>query len=773
MARVLAAALLLVPLLMWLNGHGERASERLFTESGRPRVAREATVSLWDEDKRVARLAAGSITETAPHRYSLDGIEDAVFYRRYDPYVDMSAPGAEWDDRRETLRFFGPFVATTRDDIRLETTTALWTRRSKILLLPEDVTVTTEDVTMDGRLLVFATEEDRFVLLGPWSARLVSGRDAPEIRDGAASYDTEEAVLHARRIPPEVTGWDPAIQTARREPYFREHVMGTGPIRVQPRVVSGEWVIRADDVVVEARRGVARMEGDLSLEDEGQKTLAAEGAEYWWDPGYLTLEGKVDWRDEGRVATADRGFVDRREDLVRLEGGVVLSFPEPVLEDGDSPVLAAERLEVLDEPDRFVATGGFAWHEPPTVVSARELVYHPDDDRLAVEGDVVYDREDTMVMAPSLRLSPERARFVGTGRVAAGPLEAIATEITVDRDTEGVSMRGVEGTLDGRPLSAAQADRADPDGPWRLRDARLEAGDGLRVEGGEVVADPDASTGTATRDALIAAGEVVVRGATISFGWDPGTATCSSSCRFGDGTWEGPVDGLTARGEEDFEAGAFSLGREGWLDAEGEVTLRGASLTARGTDWGLDAPAIDHPDWTVEGEVGTLPADGTSLLILGSVVVTDADGRRAVGERWTWEEESDEVVLEGDPRIEGEDDVMEVARLVRVDGDWRGAGPVSWRHSKDGRETLMTADSVREVRGGYRFLGPVEMRHDEVSVRAAEARVRTEAGLILFSGAVEVVLENGTRAEGDEFVFDLDTGTGVLQGSTGGEIVVD
>lgn len=772
----LAALAGLALLLAALNARGRRAADAIFVSSGRPRIAHNASVSLWDADRRVARLGAASITETEPHQYRLTGLRDAVFYRRYDPYVDLEAPGADYHDRRETLRFAGPLIATTRDGITAKSGEALWTRRSALLLFPGEVVVETDEVEIDARAVIFATNEDRIALAGAWEASLLGSADAPALSGGVATYDTEEAVLKAWRHEYGAPPWDPAVETARREAFFRAAGLAPAARGQSPTATSGEWSLTANEITAEARRGVARLAGAVEIEDSGAeegRTLAAQNGEFWWEPGYLTLEEQVrmDWK--GRVATAESGFLDRDEDLLRLDGTVVVAFGKAVLEEGEAPILSAGRLEVTRDPDHFAASGGFAWYEPPTTVSGQQLGYRPDEDRITLEGDVLYDRGDTRVLAPALRLTPARARFVGSGRVEAGALAANAADAELDRAGGGVVLRGVSGALDGRPLEAVRAERADEGAPWRLRDATINPGAGLDLSGTEITADPATASGTASRGASLRAGKVTVSAPLLTFSWDPVAAACPAACAFADGTWAGGGERVDAWAADRFTVTTFSLAREEWLGAEGEVVVSGAALDAEGGVWALATPLLTHPEWEVAGAAGSMPDDGTSLEIVGGVAVRDfAAERIAFGERWRWQEESDEIVLEGMPRIEGADHDITIGRLVRREGLWEGAGPVAYRHQGE-EETRMTAERVREEEGGYRFLGPVAMRRGDLLVEASEARVMTAAGLILFSGAVEVVLENGSQIQGDRFTFDLDAGTGVLEGGVGGEIIVD
>ncbi|MCH7493916.1 hypothetical protein IIA16_04310, partial [bacterium] len=757
-------------LIIALDARGREAADALFVPSGRPRVAHDVTVSLWDSDRRVARLGAATITETAPHEYHMEGLRDAVFYRRYDPYVDLEALGAEYHDRRETLRFHGPLTATTRDGITARSLTALWTRRSGLLLFPREVLVETEEVRIDANTVLFVTDEDRIALAGAWEASLLGSENAPSMSGGVATYDTKEAVLRAWRHEYGDPPWDPAVEVARREVFFRTAGLAPAARGSSPVAISGDWRLSAHEISASARRGVARLSGEVSIQDgEGEegRRLEADSAEYWWEPGYLSLEGQVrmDWK--GRVATADRGFLDRDKDLLRLEGSVIVAFSGPVLEGAEPPILSAGRLEITRHPDHFAATGGFAWYEPPTTVSGQSLGYQPDEERITLEGDVLYDRGDTRILAPALRLTPSRARFVGAGRVEAGALRADAADAELDRLTGGVILRGVEGSLDGRPLSAARASRDAEDSPWRLRDASLRPGEGLAIEAGEIIADPATFSGTASRGAVLRAGKVVVSGPLISFSWQPVGAVCPADCTFSDGVWAGGGAKVQAWAADRFTVTAFSLARQGWLGADGEVTVSGASLEANNGVWALSLPILRHPEWSVVGASGAMPDDGSSLDIVGGVAVRDVEGSRtAYGERWRWDEESDEIVLDGVPRIEGDDYAMTVGTLWRKNGRWEGSGPVSWRHRGE-EETSLAAVAVREEAVGYRFLGPVTMRRGDLLVEAAEARVMTEAGLILFSGAVKVVLENGSRLEGDRFTFDLDAGTGVLEGGVG------
>ncbi|MBC8514818.1 hypothetical protein H8D30_03045 [bacterium] len=758
--------------IAWGNDVGADAVLDLFQPGGSPRMARVISVSLWDDNKKVAKLDAQTVVERGTNQFDLEGIENALFYRHYEPYVTLSAPGAIYDDAAESLQFRGPFTATTTDGIVATSESALWTRRSRILAFPRPVSIATDDVLIEGTRILFDTEDDRVVMTGPWHILLRAGTNRPSLSGGGAIYNTQEKVLLVREVVELGEVWDPAIATAKREPLFR----ALGPMAPpgRPHLRSRDWDLGATLFTVDVLSGGARMTGGMDIGLGGQddrESLTAPRGEFWWEAGYADLEGPVVWDKGVRHAEGDRAFLDRDKDEVRLEGNVTLFPGEGVLENEGEPYLSAGKTEIESDPEIFRASEGFIWEEGMTLVAGDSVVWFPEENRLVLEGGITYLSRETTLETDALRLSRESARFAGEGRFSQGDLVAQGQDGVLNRNTDALTLRNATGSLDGNPFEATFLERLG-EKEWSFVGGSISPSENLTLDG-DLQIEESSSTGTVVRGGL-SIGEVRVSSDSLSFGWNPATALCSQSCGLDSPQWVGETDWVEASEGASFSTAPISLSRRGdWLGVGG-VSLSSRGVLAEEGNWVLEQPVLSHPDWTVSGEKGRMPEEGDSLTILGQVRIEDNVGKRTVrGERWLWENTTESITVEGNPTIEGEKTMIRCHRLLYKDDLWHGEGPIDWIHQNEIRSTSLQADQLTEEKGGYLLEGNVEMVRGDVTVQAGLARLRTSAETIIFQWDVVVLLKDGTKLSGERFLFDLDEGKGVLDGGASGVVVVD
>ena len=137
--KYLIYTLLLFFSFIWINNLGKQKTKSLFESTGEPRRIYESRITIWDQERQIAKIITNSLEETKENLWLIKDITEAIFYRNYEPYVEVDSKSAKYNDLMETLEFEGPFSAKTNDGITAKTMRALWTKKSQLLFFPDSV----------------------------------------------------------------------------------------------------------------------------------------------------------------------------------------------------------------------------------------------------------------------------------------------------------------------------------------------------------------------------------------------------------------------------------------------------------------------------------------------------------------------------------------------------------------------------------------------------------------------------------------------------------
>ena len=191
---------------IWINKIGQKETQLLFAIKGEPRRIYESKITIWDQERQIAKIITNNLEETKENLWLIKDITEAIFYRNYEPYVEVNSESAKYNDLMETLEFQGPFSAKTNDGIVARTMKALWTKKSQLLFFPDSVSLKNLDIDITGEDVLFETNEDNVLLIGRWHAKLLKSPEDPHVEGGLAVYNTQNGIITAQS-----KNWDEVI----------------------------------------------------------------------------------------------------------------------------------------------------------------------------------------------------------------------------------------------------------------------------------------------------------------------------------------------------------------------------------------------------------------------------------------------------------------------------------------------------------------------------------------------------------------------------------
>ena len=770
--------LIFIFMFAWIDKLGKERTESLFESTGEPRRIYESKISIWDKDKKIARLIANNLEEMQENSWLISDIQEALFYRNYEPYVEVEAKSAKYNDLMETLEFSGPFTATTKDDIVAKTMRAFWTKKSQLLFFPDSVNLKNLDVDITGEDVLFETNEDNVIMIGQWHAKLLESEENPSIEGGLAVYNTQNGIITAQSRNWEKDKKPQSLIAANREPIFKSLGVPQLSPPGKPTFRTKNWRISSEILEAKSKDKVAYLSDSVLIEEIVQKNprkIKANNVEYYWNPGYFNFTKNVTFEENNKTINAESGFFDKNNDYFKLEGPVLIEMKDNFLDEGSLPIISITRLvEVTKDPDRYLFDGGFSWVEGDIFFGGKNGEWDPKLEQLTIKESAEYSNKDFQVLSTSVRANSNLVKFLGKSTLSYGELfQGEVQNLKYEKELDAISSGPLKGNIDENEIIALSLRKKINEDLWSLTESKITLNKNLHLESKILDLDTKEKLGTTSMESKVKINNLEIIAKNINFGWSPLMLECNDNCQIEDSTWVGNSEKITVKEENTYEI--FNLNAEskkGWLGVEEKVSIETKRLVSKESLWEMETPKLNHPHWTIEGLLGKMREDSSQITITGKVSIKNTkEKRNAFGERWSWSKDKNTTTLEGYPRILGEKDELLAEKLIKIENFWEGLGPIQWTYYGD-NETTLLSEGVFEEDGGYRFEKNIEMEHKDVNVYADYAKVRTNAENIIFYGNVVVKYKDGNIIEGDRFVWDLLIGKGTIENAFG-NIAID
>ena len=757
----------------WLNGLGKEKTKSLFTSSGEPRRIYESKISIWDQDKKIARIIANSLEETKENNWFISDIQEALFYRNYEPYVEVEARSAKYNDLMETLEFSGPFTAMTKDDIVAKTMRAFWTKRSQLLFFPDSVNLKNFDVDITGDDVLFETNEDNVVMIGQWHAKLLQSEGEPSVEGGLAVYNTQNGIITAQSKNWAKDKKPQSLISANREPLFKSLGIPQLSPPGKPTFRTKAWRISSEILEAKSKDKVAYLADNVLIEEmvqENPRKIKATKVEYYWNPGYFNFKESMTFEENNKTIDAQSGFFDKNNDYFKMEGPISIEMKENFLDEGSLPTISINRLvEVTKDPDRYLFDGGFSWVEGDIFLGGENGEWNPKLEQLTIKESAEYLNKEFRVSSNSVRATSNLVKFLGKstleyGETFTGEVQNLKYEKKLNNITSGP----IKGSIDENEIIALSLKKEMNQDLWDLTEAKITLNKELYLQTKILELDTKEKMGQTQIESKVKINDLEIVSKNINFGWNPIMLECNEDCQIEDETWIGNSKKVIIAEENNYEISSLvAKSKKGWLGVEEKISIETKNIYSKNSTWEMESPKIIHPEWTIEAFSGKMKEDSSEITLTEEVVVNNIkEKKEAFGEKWTWSKYKNTSTLEGYPKIKGKKDELFAEKLIKIDNFWQGLGPVRWKHYGD-TETNLSSQDVFEEDGGYRFEKDIKMKHKDVDVYADYAQVRTNAENIIFYGNVLVKYKDGNIIEGDRFIWDLLLGKGTIENASG------
>ena len=765
-------------IFLWVDKLGKERTESLFRSAGEPRRIYESKISIWDKDKKIARLVANNLEEMEENNWLISDIQEALFYRNYEPYVEVEANSAKYNDLMETLEFSGPFTAITKDDIVAKTMRAFWTKKSQLLFFPDSVNLKNLDVDITGEDVLFETNEDNVIMIGQWHAKLLESEENPFIEGGLAVYNTQNGIITAQSKDWGEDKKPQSLIAANREPIFKSLGVPQLSPPGKPTFRTKNWRISSEILEAKSKDKVAYLSDNVLIEEiiqDNPRKIKANNVEYYWNPGYFNFEKNITFEEKDKVINARSGFFDKNNDYFKLEGPILIEMKDNFFDEGALPMININELvEVTKDPDKYFFEGGFSWAEGDVFLGGENGEWDPKLEQLTIKESAEYSNEEFQVFSTSARANSNLVKFLGKSTLDYGEIfKGEVQNLKYEKQLETITSGPLKGIIDGNEIIALSLRKKINENSWSLTESKITLNKNLYLESKTLELNTEEKSGETTIGSKVKINNLEILTKNINFKWDPVMLECIRDCQIQDNIWVGMSEKITVKEEDTYEISNLNAqSKEGWLGVEERVSIKTKQLFSKNSLWNMEYPKIIHPDWTIEGIAGRMKEDSSEIMITGEVSIKNIKEKRdAFGEKWSWSKDKDTSTLEGYPRIIGEKDELLAEKLIKIENFWHGLGPIQWNYHGNSETTLSSKD-VFEEDGGYRFEKDIKMQHEEVNVYADYAKARTNAENIIFYGNVVVKYKDGNIIEGDRFVWDLLIGKGTIENASG-NITID
>ena len=758
---------------IWINKIGQKETQLLFAIKGEPRRIYESKITIWDQERQIAKIITNNLEETKENLWLIKDITEAIFYRNYEPYVEVDSESAKYNDLMETLEFQGPFSAKTNDGIVARTMKALWTKKSQLLFFPDSVSLKNLDIDITGEDVLFETNEDNVLLIGRWHAKLLKSPEDPHVEGGLAVYNTQNGIITAQS-----KNWDEdkrpqALITANREPVFKSLGIPQLSPPGKPTLKIKNWDISAEILQAKSKDYVAYLSENVKIEEKSSKNprkITADNVEYYWNPGYFNFEKNITFEEDDKILKADSGFFNKNNEYLKLNGPASMQMQKNFFDTGGLPFLNINGLlEVTQDPKKYLLQGGFSWSEGAVFIGGENGEWDPNLEQLKINGSAEYKNNDFKTFSQAARINSELVKFLGNSQLSYKEIfEGEVQNLNYQKELKLIRSGPLKGSIDENEIIALSLSTQTDKNIFDLTEARISLNKNLHLESKTLQLDTDEKTGISPLSTKVLVKDLELNGDKINFQWGPVSLHCSESCTIENTTWIGEMQKITINADNEYSIDGLQMtSKKGWLGVLENIIITTGKVFSDDHFWEMNKPEIKHPEWTIKGELGSMKEDSSQMSIVGNVLIeNEAEKRKAYGEKWQWSKDEDASTLEGYPRIEGEKDQLFANKLIKVNDFWEALGPISWEYNNN-TKTKISSDSALEEDGGYKFEGNVTMKHQDVHVNANYAKVRTNAENIIFYDDVIVQYKDGNILKGDRFVWDLIAEKGTIEKAQG------
>ncbi|MBD62064.1 hypothetical protein CL645_04340 [bacterium] len=776
--KYLIYTLLLFSSFTWINNLGKQKTKSLFESTGEPRRIYESKITIWDQERQVAKIITNNLEETKENLWLIKDITEAIFYRNYEPYVEVDSKSAKYNDLMETLEFEGPFSAKTNDGITAKTMRALWTKKSQLLFFPDSVNLKNEDIDITGEDVLFETNEDNVLLIGRWHAKLLKSPEDPHVEGGLAVYNTQNGIITAQS-----KNWDEdqrpqALITANREPVFKSLGIPQLSPPGKPTLKIKNWDVSAEILQAKSKDYVAYLSENVKIEEKTSdkpRKIMADSVEYYWNPGYFNFEKNIVFEEDDKTLKAESGFFNKNNEYLKLNGPASMQMQKNFFDTGKLPLLNINGLlEVTQDPKKYLLQGGFSWSEGEVFIGGENGEWDPGLEQLKINGFAEYKNNDFETLSQAARVNPELVKFLGSSQLKYKEVfEGEVQNLNYQKELNLIRSGPLKGYIDDNKIIALSLSTETDKNIFDITEARISLNKDLEIESKTLQLNTLKKTGFSPLDTKIFVNDLKLNGDKINFQWDPVGLDCSQSCIMENPTWIGEMQKIIINADNEYLINELEMtSKEGWLGVMENIIITTDKVFSDDHFWEMNKPEIKHPEWTIKGEIGNMKEDSSQISILGNVSIkNELEKRRAYGEKWQWLEVENMSTLEGYPRIEGEKDKLFASKLIKKNDFWEALGPISWEYNSNTKTTI-SSEAAAEEDGGYKFEGNVVMKHQDVNVRADYAKVRTNAENIIFYDGVTVQYKDGNVLKGDRFVWDLIAEKGTIEKAKG-NIAID